>query len=55
MRGQRIERLAAVGEIGDQRIDAGQIERLQVDVEDMMALDQEMGHGVPPGLAAFRR
>ena len=51
MRRQRVEGLAAVGEIGDQSVDAGQVERLPIDVEDVMALDDEMGDGVPPGLA----
>ena len=34
MGGQRVERLPAVGEVRDQRRDARQVERLQIDIED---------------------
>ena len=51
MGGQRVERLAAVGEVGDQRGDAEAVERLQIDIEDGIAVSDEMGNGVPAGLA----
>ena len=51
MRRQRIERLPIVGEIGDQRVDARQFERLQVDVEYRVPLCEQMRHGVAAGLA----
>ncbi len=49
--GQRVERLPAVGEIGDQRRHARNVQRLQIDVEDFIAVRDEMGDGVPAGLA----
>ena len=51
MGGQRVERLAVVGEVGDQRRDARQVERLQVDIEDGIAVGDQMRNGVPAGLA----
>ena len=51
MGGERVERLAVVGEIGDQRGHAGQVERLQVDIEDGIAVGDQMRNGVAAGLA----
>ena len=51
MTGQRIERLAGLRQVGVKRVDAGQIERLEIDVEDRVPLGQQMGDRVAPGLA----
>ncbi len=51
VRGQRVESLAAVGQVGDQRLHARQVERLQIDIEDGIAVGDEMRHGVAAGLA----
>ena len=48
---QRVERLSAVGEVGDQGRHAGQVERLQIDVEHGIAVRDEMRNGVAAGLA----
>ena len=55
MRGQRVEDLTAVGEVGDQRVDAGEIERLQIDIHHRIAARDEVGDDVPSGLAAPSR
>ena len=34
-----------------ERVDARQIERLQVDIEDAVALEEQMGNDVAPSLA----
>ena len=51
MGGQGVENLAAVGDVGDQRVDAGMIERLEIKVQDRIALGQQIRHGVTAGLA----
>ncbi len=51
MGGERVERLAVVGEVGDQRRHALEVERLQVDIEDGIAMSDQMGNGVAAGLA----
>src|SRR6202020_108209 len=49
--GQCVERLPAVCQVGDQSRDARQVERLQIDIEDGIAVSDEMGNRVPAGLA----
>ena len=49
--GQRVERLPVVRQVGDQSRDARQVERLQIDIEDGIAMGDEMGNGVAAGLA----
>ena len=51
MRGQGVEGLAAVRQIGDQGTDAGMIERLEIDIEKVVALALQMRQDVPAGLA----
>ena len=48
---QRIEGLPAVGQVRDERSDAGQVKRLQIHVQNRIALVQQMRHGMPPRLA----
>jgi hypothetical protein len=48
---QRVERLAAVRQISNQSRDARQVERLQIDIEDGIAMGDEMRNGVAAGLA----
>ena len=50
MRGQRVEHLAAVGQIGDQGVDAGIIERLEIDIEKVVALAFRYGTTCLPAL-----
>ena len=51
MSGQRIERLAVVGQVRDQRRHAFEVERLQVDVEERIILRHEVRHDMTAGLA----
>ena len=51
MHGERVECLAAVGDIGDERVHARTVERLQIDIEDVMALGFEPGNHMASGLA----
>jgi hypothetical protein len=51
MRRQRVEGLAAVGQIGDQGVDPRMIERLEVDVEKLVTLAHQMRQNMPAGLA----
>ena len=51
MRRQCIEGLPAVGQVGHKRVDARQIKRLQIHIQDRIALVQQMRHGMPPRLA----
>src|ERR1700729_3359733 len=51
VRGQRVERLAVVRQVGDQSRGARQVERLQIDIEDGIAMGDEMRNGVAAGLA----
>ncbi len=51
MGGERVERLTAVSQVGDQRRDARIVERLEIDIEDVVAVGDEMRHGVTAGLA----
>ena len=51
MRGHRVEHLPAVGDVGDQRVDPGMIEALQIDIQDLVALVEEPGQRMPPRLA----
>ena len=48
---QGVERLAAVGQIGDHRWNACKIKRFEVDVEDVIAVGDEMRDRVAAGLA----
>ena len=48
---QRVERLPVVRQVGDQSRDARQVERLQIDIEDGVAMGDEMRNGVAAGLA----
>jgi len=50
--GHRVRDLPAVAEVRDQRVDAGVVERPQVEVQDFVALAQQVGHHVLPCLAA---
>ena len=49
--GQRIERLPAVGHVGDQSRYARHVERLPIHVEDGITMGDEMRNGVAAGLA----
>ena len=51
MRGQGVEGVAAVRQIGDQGTDAGMIERLEIDIEKVVTLALQMRQDVPAGLA----
>ena len=51
MGGEHMERLAVVGEIGDQGRHTLEVERLQVDIEDRIAVGNQMRNSVSPGLA----
>jgi hypothetical protein len=51
MRGHRVEHLAAVGDIGDQRVDPGMVEALQIDIQDLVALIEQPGQRMPSRLA----
>jgi len=51
MRRQRVEGLAAVGQIGDQGVDPRMIERFEVDVEKFITLADQMRQNMPAGLA----
>jgi len=51
MRGQGVEGLAAVGQIGDQGVDPRMIERFEVDVEKFITLADQMRQNMPAGLA----
>jgi len=55
MGGQGVEGLAAMGQIGDQGIDAGMVERLEVDIEKVVALALQMRQDVPAGPCRFPR
>ena len=50
-RGHGIEGLAAVRQIGDQGPDAGMVQRLEIDIEKVVALALQMRQDVPAGLA----
>ena len=50
MRGHGIEGLAAVRQIGDQDTDAGMVERLEVDIEKVVALALQMRRTCLPAL-----
>ena len=49
--GERVEHLTGVRDVGDERVDAGTVQGLQVEVEDVIALGLEPGHHVLAGLA----
>ena len=51
MAGEGIEHLAAVGDVGNQIVDAFMFERDEIDVEDLVSLVGEIGDDVAPGLA----
>src|SRR6476619_4838566 len=51
MRGHGVEGLAAVRQIGDQGTDAGMVERLEIDIEKVVALALQMRQDMPAGLA----
>ena len=51
MCGQGVEGLAVIRQIGDQRIDAGMIKRLEVDIEQVVTPDLQMRQDMPAGLA----
>ena len=51
MRGQRVEGLPAVGQIGDQRGYPRQIQRFEIEVQNVIAARLQIGHGVTPCLA----
>ena len=51
MRGQGVESLAAMRQIGDQGTDARIIERLEIDIEKVVALALQMRQDMPAGLA----
>ena len=51
VRRQRVERLPAVGEIGDQGRNEVSLERLEIDIEHGIAERDEMRDGVAAGLA----
>ena len=55
MHRQRVEHLPAVGQVGIDRGHARTVERLQVEVENVVALRLEPGHDVPAGLAGPAR
>ena len=55
MRGQGVEGLAAVRQIGDQGTDAGMIERLEIDIEKVVALALQMRQDVPARPCRFPR
>ena len=50
--GQRVEHLSAVGDIGDQRPNAGIVEPLGVDIEHLMAPLDEILDDMPSSFAA---
>ena len=52
MRGQRVEGAATVGQVGDQRVDAGMVQRREVDVQDLVPAVHQVRHGMAAGLAA---
>ena len=52
MRCQSIEGLSAVGEVSNDRIHAGQIERFQVNIQDGIAFGQKMRYGVASRFAS---
>ena len=49
--GQRVEHLAAVGDVGDQRAHLGVVERLGVEVQHLVALVDQILDDMPAGLA----
>jgi len=51
MGGEGVEDLATVGDVGDQRVHVRMVERLEIDVQDLVALRQQMRHGMATGLA----
>ena len=51
MGGEGVEHLPAVGDVGDQRVDAGMVKGFEVDVQDLVALGQQVRHSMAPGLA----
>ena len=55
MHGERVEHLARVGDVGDERVDTRAVERLQVHVQDVVALGLEPGHHVLSGLSGTTR
>ena len=49
--GHGIEHLPGVGDVGREVVHAGMVERRQVDIEHVVAVSDQVGNDVPPGLA----
>ncbi len=43
VRGQGVDHLTLVGDVGDERLDVRVVERLEIDIQDFVALLEQMG------------